>query len=104
MHPADFIVWNLEQCGESIEPQLNRHMVEHYSIGWASMNRTKLGDLRRELIGYMRDVADGPEMRASKELEGHGIVMLAGDGTSLNRVYWSVSMMRSYGSDLPVNV
>lgn len=104
VEPPDFVGWNLEQCGAGIEHQLNRHMVEHFSIGWASLNRTAIGALRKELIAYMRSVENSFEMRVAHRLTGRGIVMLAGDGTSLNRVLWSVNMIRSYGSQLPVNV
>lgn len=94
----------MEQCGANINHQLNRHMVEHFSIGWASLNKTAIGDLRKELIGYMRSVENSFEMSVAHRLTGRGIVMLAGDGTSLNRVLWSVNMIRSYGCNLPVNV
>lgn len=35
---------------------------------------------------------------------GRGIVMVAGNADTLQRVKWSLEMIRSYGSDLPVQI
>ena len=66
------------------------------------MNRTSLHHHRTDLIDHMEDVL-------AKNLtgdygEGRGIVMVAGNADTLQRVKWSIQMLRSYESTLPVQI
>jgi len=69
---------------------------------WASMNRTTLHQYRMELINHMEGVL--AENLTQKYGAGRGIVMVAGNADTLTRVKWSLQMLRSYGSTLPVQV
>ena len=55
-----------------------------------------------DLINYMEVVLE-------KNLTGHygqgrGIVMVAGNADTLHRAKWSIQMLRSYDSKLPVQI
>ena len=66
------------------------------------MNRTTLHQRRTELIDHMETVlAQG---LTEDYGEGRGIVMVAGNADTLRRVKWSIQMLRSYESTLPVQI
>ncbi|WRT64911.1 uncharacterized protein IL334_001850 [Kwoniella shivajii] len=96
-----FVQWNLEQC-DTIHEQHNTHMIQHSANVWASVNRTSLHQYRMELIDHMEGVL------ASGVIDnygsGRGIVMVAGNADTLQRVKWSLGMLRDYGSELPVQI
>ncbi|KAK6903885.1 hypothetical protein I203_107395 [Kwoniella mangroviensis CBS 8507] len=96
-----FVQWNLEQC-DTIDQQHNTHMIQHSANIWASVNRTSLHDYRMELINHMEGVLESGEHENYGE--GRGIVMVAGNADTLQRVKWSLGMLRSYGSELPVQI
>ncbi|WWC59407.1 uncharacterized protein I303_101962 [Kwoniella dejecticola CBS 10117] len=96
-----FVQWNLEQC-DTISEQHNTHMIQHSANLWASVNRTSLHQYRTELIDHMEGVLDRGEHEGYGE--GRGIVMVAGNADTLQRVKWSLQMLRSYGSELPVQI
>ncbi|WVW78612.1 hypothetical protein I302_100571 [Kwoniella bestiolae CBS 10118] len=96
-----FVQWNLEQC-DTIDQQHNTHMIQHSANMWASVNRTSLHTYRMELINHMETVLESGEHE--KYGEGRGIVMVAGNADTLQRVKWSLGMLRSYGSELPVQI
>ncbi|KLT45766.1 hypothetical protein CC85DRAFT_294986 [Cutaneotrichosporon oleaginosum] len=100
----DFARWNGEQCAANIHNQQSWHMTGTYGPAWAQHDVTTVLRMRFELISHMRSVQDSEEMRAAHNLTGRGIVMLAGDGASLMRAYWSVSMLRMYRCNLPIYV
>ncbi len=77
-------------------------MIQKSANVWATMNRTTLHQYRSELIDHMEDVeAQG---LLEKYGEGRGIVMVAGNADTLQRVKWSIQMLRSYESKLPVQI
>ncbi|WWD22183.1 hypothetical protein CI109_106674 [Kwoniella shandongensis] len=96
-----FVQWNLEQCS-TIDEQHNTHMIQHSANMWASINRTLLHQYRTELIDHMENVLE--RGLAEKYGEGRGIVMVAGNADTLTRVRWSLEMLRSYESKLPVQI
>ncbi|WVR04521.1 hypothetical protein IAU60_001525 [Kwoniella sp. DSM 27419] len=96
-----FVQWNLEQC-DTISEQHNTHMIQHSVNIWASVNRTTLHQYRMELIDHMEHVL--AEDLISNYGEGRGIVTVAGNADTLQRVKWSLQMLRSYGSKLPVQI
>jgi len=55
-----------------------------------------------ELINHMEDVMH--QGLTEKYGEGRGIVLVAGNADTLFRVKWSLQMLRSYGSTLPVQI
>ena len=96
-----FNQWNLEQCS-TIHEQHNTHMIQKSANIWGTMNRTTLHATRMELVGHMEGVlARGDHLQWG---EGRGIVMVAGNADTLQRVKWSLMMLRSYGSELPVQI
>ncbi|BEI87245.1 hypothetical protein CcaverHIS002_0705910 [Cutaneotrichosporon cavernicola] len=101
---AEYARWNAEQCDTNIHNQQNWYLLNTYGGEWATHDMSTVIRIRTELINYMRTVDGGYEMNSATNLHGHGIVMLAGDGASLMRVYWSVSMIRSYRCNLPIYV
>ncbi|WVQ97918.1 hypothetical protein IAU59_005035 [Kwoniella sp. CBS 9459] len=96
-----FVQWNLEQC-DTISEQHNTHMIQHSANIWASVNRTTLHQHRMELINHMEHVL--AEKLTDQYGEGRGIVMVAGNADTLTRVKWSLQMLRSYNSTLPVQI
>lgn len=77
-------------------------MIQMASDVWASFNRTTLHENRMVLINHMEEVLD--KNLTAHYGEGRGIVMVAGNADTLWRVKWSLQMLRSYGSTLPVQV
>lgn len=55
-----------------------------------------------ELIDHMEEML-GRNM-TEQYGSGRGIVMVAGNADTLQRVRWSLEMIRSYGSKLPVQI
>ncbi|KIR96527.1 hypothetical protein L804_06006 [Cryptococcus deuterogattii 2001/935-1] len=96
-----FMAWNLEQCS-TISEQHNTHMIQHSANMWASLNRTSLRQYRMELVDHMEGVLKRREHE--KYGKGRGIVTVAGNADTLQRVKWSLQMLRSYGSELPVEI
>ncbi|WWC67796.1 uncharacterized protein I206_101709 [Kwoniella pini CBS 10737] len=96
-----FVQWNLEQC-DTISEQHNTHMIQHSANLWASVNRSSLHDYRMDLIDHMEGVLNRGEIEQVGQ--GRGIVMVAGNADTLQRVKWSLQMLRSYGSELPVQI
>ncbi|EIW68801.1 hypothetical protein TREMEDRAFT_71915 [Tremella mesenterica DSM 1558] len=96
-----FNEWSLEQCS-TIQEQHNTYMINKDGDVWASMNRTTLHEHRMELINHM-DTLVGSEL-LERYGEGRGIVMVAGNADTLQRAKWSLMMLRSYGSQLPVQI
>ena len=96
-----FVQWNLEQCS-TIHEQHNTHMIQKSANVWATMNRTTLHQNRMDLINHMEYVLE--EGLINHYGEGRGIVMVAGNADTLTRVKWSVQMLRSYDSKLPVQI
>ncbi|OCF42356.1 hypothetical protein I317_03860 [Kwoniella heveanensis CBS 569] len=96
-----FVQWSLEQC-DTISEQHNTHMIQHSANVWASVNRTSLHQYRMDLIDHMEHVL--AEGLTEQYGEGRGIVMVAGNADTLTRVKWSLQMLRSYGSTLPVQI
>ncbi|WWC87046.1 uncharacterized protein L201_001931 [Kwoniella dendrophila CBS 6074] len=97
-----FVQWNLEQC-DTISEQHNTHMIQHSANMWASVNRTSLHQYRMELINHMENVVLKNRLHENYG-HGRGIVMVAGNADTLTRVKWSLGMLRSYGSELPVQI
>ena len=77
-------------------------MIQHSANVWASMNRTSLHQNWMELINHMEDVL--AKNLTADYGEGRGIVMVAGNADTLKRVKWSLQMLRSYDSKLPVQI
>ncbi|TXT06091.1 hypothetical protein VHUM_03564 [Vanrija humicola] len=77
-------------------------MIQKSANVWASMDRSIVHQKRMELINHMETLVDSTELKDVGE--GRGIVMVAGNVDTLMRVKWSVQMLRSYGSKLPVQV
>lgn len=96
-----FVQWNLEKC-TTISEQHNTHMIQKSANVWASMDRAIVHQKRMELINHMETLVGSQELKDVGE--GRGIVMVAGNVDTLMRVKWSVQMLRSYGSQLPVQV
>jgi hypothetical protein len=94
--------WNLESCSNN-DHQLNTHMIRFSVNVWSTMNRTTIATTRARLIDYMRNtvLAQGLHLKMGK---GRGIVMVAGNADTFQRVVWSVKYMRSKGTTLPVQV
>ncbi|RSH83812.1 hypothetical protein EHS25_005427 [Saitozyma podzolica] len=69
---------------------------------WATQNRTTLHAHRMDLINHMEDVL--ARNLTGDYGEGRGIVMVAGNADTLQRVKWSLQMLRSYESTLPVQI
>ena len=82
--------------------QRNTHMIQKSANVWATMNRTTLHQYRSELIHHMEDVL--AQNLTSEYGGGRGIVMVAGNADTLRRVKWSLQMLRSYESTLPVQI
>ena len=78
-------------------------MIQHSANYWASMNRSSLHEHRSELITYMENEVLAKKLHEQYG-EGRGIVMVAGNADTLKRVKWSLEMLRSYGSKLPVQI
>ncbi|GHJ88582.1 hypothetical protein NliqN6_4984 [Naganishia liquefaciens] len=97
-----FNALNRESCA-SVGHQMNTHMPQYASAVWGTMNRTSLWETRMQMIGWMRE-----EVVKKNRLEafgqGRGIVMVAGNADTLQRVKWSVAYMRQQGTTLPVQV
>jgi hypothetical protein len=55
-----------------------------------------------DLINHMEDVL--ARNLTGDYGEGRGIVMVAGNADTLQRVKWSLQMLRSYESTLPVQI
>ncbi|KAK1926445.1 mannosyltransferase putative-domain-containing protein [Papiliotrema laurentii] len=96
-----FMQWNLEQC-DTISEVTNEHMVKMAANTWASMNRTTLHNSRMDLINHMEDVL--AHNLTADYGQGRGIVMVAGNADTLQRAKWSIQMLRSYDSELPVQI
>ncbi|ODN86310.1 hypothetical protein L198_07328 [Cryptococcus wingfieldii CBS 7118] len=94
-----FMGWNLEECS-TISEQHNTHMIQHSANAWSSLNRSSIHTHRSELISHLETLLDAGRM--DDYGEGRGVVMVAGNADTLMRVKWSLEMMRSYGSTLPV--
>ncbi|WVQ74113.1 hypothetical protein IAR50_003703 [Cryptococcus sp. DSM 104548] len=94
-----FMQWNLEECS-TISEQHNTHMIQHSANAWSSHNRSTIHQYREELITHLEGLLDAGRM--DDYGEGRGVVMVAGNADTLTRVKWSLEMMRSYGSELPV--
>lgn len=77
-------------------------MIQKSANVWATMNRTSLHDNRMMLINHMEHVLE--KNLTGKYGSGRGIVMVAGNADTLQRVKWSLKMLRSYGSSLPVQI
>ena len=77
-------------------------MIQHSANTWASLNRTLLHKYRMELVDHMEGVLKRREHE--KYGKGRGIVTVAGNADTLQRVKWSLQMLRSYGSELPVEI
>ncbi len=77
-------------------------MVKMAANIWASMNRTTLHSSRMDLINYMEDVLE--KNLTAQYGKGRGIVMVAGNADTMQRAKWSLQMLRSYGSKLPVQI
>ncbi|TYJ56265.1 hypothetical protein B9479_002950 [Cryptococcus floricola] len=75
-------------------------MIQHSANAWSSLNRSSIHLHRTELITHLETLLDAGRMEEYGE--GRGVVMVAGNADTLMRVKWSVEMMRSYGSELPV--
>ena len=77
-------------------------MIQHSANIWGSMNRTTLHQRRTELIDHMEEVSRSGSLKETGE--GRGIVMVAGNADTLQRAIWSLKMLRSYNSSLPVQI
>jgi hypothetical protein len=77
-------------------------MIQKSANVWATQNRTTLHMHRMDLINYMEDVL--ARNLTTDYGEGRGIVMVAGNADTLQRVKWSLQMLRSYDSTLPVQI
>jgi hypothetical protein len=55
-----------------------------------------------ELVNHMEMVESSN--LTSKYGEGRGIVYVAGNADTLRRVKWALTMLRSYGCQLPVQI
>lgn len=77
-------------------------MIQKSANVWATMNRTSLHTYRMDLINHMETVLK--KGLTEKYGEGRGIVMVAGNADTLMRVKWSLMMLRSYESTLPVQI
>jgi alpha 1,2-mannosyltransferase len=91
-----------QQCGPTIDHNLNTHMIQYSHQLWASQTRQSIHEHRTELIDYMEDVL----ARNLTQNYGHGrgIVMTAGNADTLKRVKWTLMMLRGYGCGLPVQI
>ncbi|ORY27091.1 mannosyltransferase putative-domain-containing protein [Naematelia encephala] len=96
-----FVQWNLEQC-TTIHEQHNTYMIQKSANVWATMNRTSLHQNRMDLINHLEDAME--RNLTEKYGKGRGIVMVAGNADTLERVKWSLMMLRSYDSKLPVQI
>jgi alpha 1,2-mannosyltransferase len=98
IHSTDTYV---QQC-DTISEQHNTHMIQKSVNVWATMNRTTLHQHRMTLINHMEDAL---ERNLTEQYgEGRGIVLVAGNADTLTRVKWMLKMLRSYGSELPVQI
>lgn len=77
-------------------------MIQKSANLWSTLNRTTLHQYRSELIDHMEDVL--ARNLTGDYGEGRGIVMVAGNADTLQRVKWSIQMLRSYQSTLPVQI
>jgi hypothetical protein len=77
-------------------------MIQKSANVWATQNRTTLHAHRMDLINHMEDVL--ARNLTGDYGEGRGIVMVAGNADTLQRVKWSLQMLRSYESTLPVQI
>ena len=116
MELGGFVRWNLEVgssvswlCGvdeaqqcETIHEQHNVHMIQKSANVWATMNRTTVHENRMSLIGHMEGLIKSGVLKNYGE--GRGIVMVAGNADTLQRVKWTLQMLRSYDSKLPVQI
>ncbi|KAJ9092567.1 hypothetical protein QFC21_006798 [Naganishia friedmannii] len=93
---------NREACA-SVGHQMNTHMPQHAAHVWGTMNRTTVWETRMQLIEWMRHEVVAKNKTADYGF-GRGIVMVAGNADTLERVKWSVAYMRSQGTTLPVQV
>ena len=77
-------------------------MIQHSHQVWASQTRQSIYEHRSELIDYMEDVL---ARNATQHYgAGRGIVMVAGNADTLQRVKWTLMMLRGYGCGLPVQI
>jgi hypothetical protein len=77
-------------------------MIQHSHQLWGSQTRQSIYEHRTELIDYMEDVL--ARNLTSNYGTGRGIVMVAGNADTLQRVKWTMMMLRKYGCGLPVQV
>jgi alpha 1,2-mannosyltransferase len=77
-------------------------MIQKSANVWSTMNRTTLHQYRSELIEHMEGVLQ--QGLTEYYGEGRGIVMVAGNADTLQRVKWTLKMLRSYESTLPVQI
>ena len=77
-------------------------MIQKSANVWATMNRTTLHQHRMDLINHMENELE--RGMTDRYGEGRGIVMIAGNADTLQRVKWSLQMLRSYESKLPVQI
>ncbi|KAK4688144.1 alpha 1,2-mannosyltransferase, partial [Tremellales sp. Uapishka_1] len=96
-----FVKWNIETC-DTIHEQHNTHMIQKSANVWATMDRRSLHENRMKLIDHMEYVL--AKNLTAQYGEGRGIVLVAGNADTLQRVKWSLQMLRSYGSTLPVQI
>ena len=77
-------------------------MIQHSHQLWASQTRQSIYEHRTELINYMEDALS---RNATQHYgAGRGIVMVAGNADTLQRVKWTLMMLRGYGCGLPVQI
>jgi hypothetical protein len=102
LYHSTYSMSTAQQCS-TISEQHNTHMIQKSANVWATMNRTSLHHYRTELITHMEDVVLAQNL-TDRYGEGRGIVMVAGNADTLWRVKWSLEMLRSYDSTLPVQI
>lgn len=103
---ADWVRYNLQTCPLTRARSRNNHMIDEYHIQWATLNSSALVALRQELITHLREVKRSGALDEKHYGAGKGIVFVAGNADTFERVALSLRLLRRHlgAASVPVEV
>lgn len=79
-----------------MQPNKNKDLIEKAGPTWSSLNRSSIHDIRMDLIDQVRAADLASETK--KYGSGRGIVFTAGNADTIQRVIWTLKVMRNGAS------
>ncbi|KAF8494303.1 mannosyltransferase putative-domain-containing protein [Gautieria morchelliformis] len=110
--PPDFVAWNLETCS-NVVPNHNKDLIAKSSLTWAVLNSTTIIHHRERMARFLEQKVEAgafdliPIKEGGRGLigKGRGIVFTAGNADTLNRVVWTLRLIREhYHCTLPAAI